>query len=68
MPNYMLDMTNEECDSETYKQITLNNLEKNGLLKIKIGNIKSNIKTKIKYEITLLGELILKKIGVINNE
>lgn len=68
MPNYMLGMTNEECDFETYKQITLNNLEKNGLLEIKISNIRSNGNPQVKYEITLLGELILKKIGVINNE
>lgn len=67
-PNYMLNMPVEKRDSETYKQITLNNLEKNGLLEIKIGNIKSNSKPQVKYEITLLGELILKKIGVINNE
>ena len=68
MPNYMIDMTNKECESETYKQITLNNLEKNGLLKIKVRNIKSNGNPQNNYEITLLGELILKKIGVINNE
>lgn len=63
LPNYTLYMLQSNQDNETYKQITLNNLEKNGLLEIKV-----NTKYKIKYEITLLGELILKKIGVMENE
>ena len=68
MPNYMLNMSTESRDSETYKQITLNNLEKNGLLEIEIGNIRNSGKPQIKYKITLLGELVLDKIGVLNNE
>lgn len=68
MPNYMLNMSTESRDSETYRQITLNNLEKNGLLKIEIGNIRNSGKLQIKYKITLLGELVLDKIGALNNE
>jgi len=64
----MLNMSPENRDSETYKQITLNNLERNGLLEIEIGNIRNSGKPQIKYKITRLGELVLDKIGVLNNE
>lgn len=67
-PIYMLNMSPENRDSETYKQITLNNLERNGLLEIEIGNIRNSGKPQIKYKITRLGELVLDKIGVLNNE
>lgn len=68
IPNYMLNMSTESRNSETYKQITLNNLEKNGLLEIELGNIRYSGKLEKKYKITLLGELILDKIGVLKNE
>lgn len=58
-PLYNMGMNEEQIIEETYKQITLNNLEKNGLLQSKI-NPRNNRK---KYEITTLGRLILKKIG-----
>lgn len=68
IPNYVVNMSTESRNSETYKQITLNNLEKNGLLDIEIGSIRSGGKLQKKHKITLLGELILDKIGVLNNE
>ena len=59
MPQYDLGMEEEQRIEETYKQITLNNLEKNGLLETVI-NINSNHKN---YKITMLGKVVLKKIG-----
>ncbi len=58
-PSYNLGMNENEIMEETYKTITLNNLEKNGLIEKKI-NLRTN---KSKYEITTLGRMILKKIG-----
>lgn len=66
-PNYMIGMEEEKRDAETYKQITLNNLEKNGLLEQKIKSVGTHGTAVTNYEITLLGELILKKIGIIKN-
>ncbi len=58
-PIYDMGMDESQIIDETYKQITLNNLEKNGLIEIKI-----NMRTsKPHYEITTLGRMILKKIG-----
>lgn len=59
IPLYNLGMEEEQRIEETYKQITLNNLEKNGLLE-PIINLKSSHKN---YKITMLGKVILKKIG-----
>ena len=64
-PMYMLNMSAESRDSETYKQ---NNLERNGLLETEIRSITTSGKPQIKYKITRLGELVLDKIGVLNNE
>ena len=58
-PIYTMGMKEEQLIEETYKQVTLNNLEKNGLLQIKI-HPRTGRKS---YEITTLGRLILKKIG-----
>ena len=58
-PLYNMGMNEEQIIEETYKQVTLNNLVKNGLLQKK-----TNSRTGIeKYEITTLGRMILKKIG-----
>lgn len=59
IPFYNLGMKEDQRIEETYKQITLNNLEKNGLIE-SIINLKSNHKN---YQITMLGKVILKKIG-----
>lgn len=59
IPLYNLGIEEEQRIEETYKQITLNNLEKNGLLE-PIINLKSSHKN---YKITMLGKVILKKIG-----
>lgn len=65
-PMYSFDMEQDKIDNETYKQITLNNLVNKGLLNI---DVKGTNKIKQEnYKITQLGILILKKIGVIENE
>lgn len=67
-PNYTMKMKQNELDNETYKQITLNSLVNKGLLERKIEYVGKNRREKIKYKITSLGKLLLRKIGEINNE
>ena len=64
-PNYILSMTQEDFDKETFKQITLNNLIKNGLIEEHIKNIGNRGKTTLEYKISNLGELVLTKIKII---
>lgn len=64
-PNYTMNMPKEEFDKETLKQITLNNLSKNGLLDEQIKNTGNHGRTSVEYKISNLGELILKKIDII---
>ena len=68
IPNYTMDMNPNEMDSETYKQITLNSIVTKGLLERKIEYIGKNKREKIKYRLTPLGRLLLRKIGEIDNE
>ena len=67
-PNYTMDMDQKELDNETYKQITLNTLVNKGLLERKVEYIGNNRREKIKYKLTLLGRLLLRKIGEIDDE
>ncbi|MBP3920982.1 MAG: hypothetical protein J6D28_05390 [Bacilli bacterium] len=67
-PTYYMTMDELKRDEETYKQITLNNLCNAGLLKRDIKLVGSGKREHISYKITILGRLILKKIGVNNNE
>lgn len=69
-PIYFNKMTQNEFDKETYKQMTINSLEKKGLLnkKIKREKVFDQHETyKEIYEISHLGILILRKIGEIDN-
>lgn len=59
VPTYSISMNEEAVINETSKQITINNLIKNGLLEEKI-NVRTGRK---KYEITTLGRVILKEIS-----
>lgn len=67
-PNYTMNMNQKELDNETYKQITLNALVNKGLLERKVEYIGKNRREKIKYKLTSLGRLLLRKIGEINDE
>ena len=58
-PLYTMGMNEEKIIEETYKQITLNNLVKAGLLRV----IKDGGRNHKSYEITTLGRVLLKKIG-----
>lgn len=63
-PRYYINMNEEQMDEETYKQITLNNLCNTGLLQQEV-KFSFNGKSKhISYKITMLGNLILKKINI----
>lgn len=57
-PSYTIGMDENRTREETYKQLTLNNLEKNGLLDCEVDS-----RYRKKYKITRLGKLILKEIG-----
>lgn len=67
-PNYTMDMNQKELDNETYKQITLNALVNKGLLERKVEYIGKNRREKIKYKLTSLGRLLLRKIGEVADE
>lgn len=63
-PNYYLNMTEEQFNNETFKQITINNLLQKGLIEQKAGNIRRGGRVIYQTNITNLGKLLLKRIGV----
>lgn len=65
-PVYTMGMSEAQRDQETYKQITLNNLCNAGLLEKEVKSIGNFKNAHISYKITILGRLILRKIGVAN--
>lgn len=63
-PTYFMSMDEQSKDEETYKQITLNNLCNAGLLDVETKYVGKNFTPRINYKITVLGKLILRKIGI----
>lgn len=61
-PVYMMGISAEKMDEETYKQVTINNLLNKGLLEKEYKTVGNKINEKLK--ITMLGKLVLRKIGI----
>ena len=61
-PSYMMNMSQEEINAESYKEIPLNNLFQNGLIENKY-----NKNGKASIRVTMVGKLLLREIGEANN-